>query len=53
MLATNFPSQPARWLTAQTEDWLARSSLIVGIKTMLGYDASRNHAENVATLALD
>lgn len=53
MPATDFPLKPARWLTAQTANLLARSRLVAGIKTMLGYDLSRGHAENVAAIALD
>jgi hypothetical protein len=53
MPAIDFPSKPARKLTAQTEIWLAKSSVVAGIKTMFGYDPSRDHAESVATIALD
>ena len=37
----------------EAEIWLARSSVIAGIKTMLGYDPNRDYAENLSTVALD
>lgn len=37
----------------EAEIWLARSSLIAGIKTMLGYDPNRDYAENVANIVGD
>lgn len=35
------------------EIWLDGSSLIAGIKTLLGYDPKRDYADKVATVALD
>lgn len=37
----------------EAEIWLAGSSLIAGIKTMLGYDPKPDYADNVATVVLD
>lgn len=37
----------------KAEIWLAGSSLIAGIKMMLGYDPKRDYAQNVITVALD
>ena len=37
----------------EAEIWLAGSSLIAGIKMMLGYDPKKEYAQNVATVALD
>ena len=37
----------------EAEIWLDGSNLIEGIKTLLGYDLTRNYADKVATVALD